>query len=160
MKVSSPYLDIKLKDYQIEFLKKKGFEEIEEYIRPHKKLFKLMTKDLEELFNFNKENEEKGIIIWMVIVILIGIPLSTAFSRMKEDSRIQKSLSNFSFMLGDHEVKLKNIAVVHQYKTTEIHSEVISSGILTAKEKRVLKKVVLGKIGKYAQVVVVFKYLL
>jgi len=59
-----------------------------------------------------------------------------------------------------HEVKLKNIAVVHQYKTTEIHSEVISSGILTAKEKRVLKKVVLGKIGKYAQVVVVFKYLL
>ena len=103
---------------------------------------------------------KKGIMIWMVIVILIGIPLSTAFSRMKEDSRIQKSLTNFSFMLGDHEVKLKNIAVVHQYKTTEIHSEVISSGILTAKEKRVLKKVVLGKIGKYAQVVVVFKYLL
>jgi hypothetical protein len=58
------FLDIKLKDYEKEFLEKIGFESIANYIKPHQLLFKIFTEDIEDLVQYEKEEKEKGIIIW------------------------------------------------------------------------------------------------
>jgi len=101
---------------------------------------------------------KKGIMIWMVIVILVSIPLYASFSKMKEDIRVQKTLSNLAFNVGEHDVKLTHIELVHRVKIDEVRCEVISSGILNKEEKIRLKEVILKSINKVAEVIVTFRY--
>jgi len=101
---------------------------------------------------------KKGIAIWLVIVAVVAIPLYTSFSKMKEDIHIQKRLSNLVFNVGEHDVKLTHIELIHRAKIDEIRCEVISSGILSTEEKVRLKEVILKNIGNVAEVVVTFRY--
>jgi len=101
---------------------------------------------------------KKGIMIWMVIVVLVAIPLYSSFSKMKEDIRIQKTLSNLAFNVGEHDVKLTHIELVHRTEIDEVRCEVISSGILSKEEKIHLKEVILKSINKMAEVIVTFRY--
>jgi len=103
---------------------------------------------------------KKGIVTWLSIVILVAIPLYSAFVKMKEDIRIQKTLSNISFNLGTHDVTLTHVRLVHQAKKDEIRCEVIATGILSKKEKHTLKETILKSIDKKAEVIVTFRYLL
>ena len=103
---------------------------------------------------------KKGILTWMGIVILVSMPLYSAFTKMEEDTHIQKMLSNLAFDVGKEHVKLTDIKLLHRYKTDEIRCEVISSGILNKKEKEELKKVILTKIGKNVEVTATFRYAL
>jgi hypothetical protein len=64
MQSNTFFLDIKLKDYEKEFLEKIGFEDIGILVKSHRKLFRWFVKDIEELINYNKEKNKKGIIIW------------------------------------------------------------------------------------------------
>ena len=101
---------------------------------------------------------KKGIFIWLIIVAIVAVPLYSSFSKMKEDIHIQKTLSNLAFSVGEHDVKLTHIELLHRDNIDEIRCEVISSGILTKKEKLRLKETVLKRIDKVAEVIVTFRY--
>ncbi len=101
---------------------------------------------------------KKGILTWALIVALVSIPLYNAFTQIEEDLKTQKTLSNLSFDLKEHTVKLTHVKLVHGKKMDEIHTEVISSGILSKKEKRILKETILKSLDKEAEVIVTFRY--
>lgn len=101
---------------------------------------------------------KKGIASWLLIVALVAVPLYASFRQMKEDIQVQKTLSNFSFNVGEHDVKLTHIELFHRMKKDEIRCEVISSGILKKEEKIRLKKIILKRISKEAEVIVTFRY--
>jgi len=103
---------------------------------------------------------KKGIATWFMIVAIVAIPLYSSFSKMQEDIYIQKILSNLSFNVGEHDVKLTHIELVHRGDSNEIRCEVISTGILSKEEKKRLKEVILKSIDKVADVIVTFRYLL
>jgi uncharacterized hydrophobic protein (TIGR00271 family) len=101
---------------------------------------------------------KKGIFTWLVIVALVAVPLYSSFSKMKEDIHIQKTLSNLAFNVGEHDVKLTHIELLHRGDIDEIRCEVISSGILKKDEKARLKNTILKSINKVAEVIVTFRY--
>jgi len=101
---------------------------------------------------------KKGIMTWMLIVALVSIPLYNAFKQMEEDIKTQKTLSNLVFDLKQHTVKLTHVRLIHGPKMDEIRTEVISSGILSKKEKQILKETILKSLNKEAEVVVTFRY--
>ena len=101
---------------------------------------------------------KKGLMTWLVIVSLVAIPLYSAFEQMKEDIKVQKILSNLTFSLEEHEVTLTHVKLIHQLKNNEIRCEVISSGILSKREKKTLKEAILKSIDKEAEVIVTFRY--
>lgn len=100
----------------------------------------------------------KGIMVWMLIVAVVAIPLYSSFSKMEEDIRIQKTLSNITFNVGVHDVKLTHIELFHRAKEDEIRCEVISTGILNKEEKIRLKEAILKSIHKKAKIIVTFRY--
>ena len=100
----------------------------------------------------------KGIITWLLIVAFVSIPLYSSFEKMKEDIHIQKTLSNLAFNVGEHDVKLTQIELLHRPKIDEIRCEVISTGILSKEEKLRLKEAILQSIHKKAEVIVTFRY--
>ncbi len=101
---------------------------------------------------------KKGIMIWMIIVAVVAMPLYSSFSKMQEDIKIQKILSNLAFKVGEQDVKLTHIELVHRVKIDEIRCEVIATGILAKEEKVLLKEAILKSIGKEAEVIVTFRY--
>ncbi len=101
---------------------------------------------------------KKGIMIWMIIVAVVAVPLYSSFEKMKADIGIQKTLSNVEFNVGKHEVKLIHVELLHRAKIDEIRCEVIASGILSKREKELLKEAILKSIGKKAEVIVTFRY--
>lgn len=101
---------------------------------------------------------KKGIIIWMFIVLIVSLPLYSSFTKMKEDIGLQKTLSNIEFSVGEHDVKLTHIELLHRKEIDEIRCEVIATGILSKKEKVRLKEAILKSIGKEVQVIVTFRY--
>lgn len=101
---------------------------------------------------------KKGILTWMLIVALVSIPLYKAFKQMEEDISTQRTLSNLTFDLKQHTVKLTHVKLIHRPKIDEIRTEVISSGILSKKEKKILKETILKSLDKEAEVIVTFRY--
>jgi uncharacterized hydrophobic protein (TIGR00271 family) len=101
---------------------------------------------------------KKGIAIWLFIVALVAIPLYSSFAKMAEDIDIQKRLSNIEINVGEHDVKLTHIELIHRGETDEIYCEVISTGILSKEEKLTLKEVILKTVAKKATVIVTFRY--
>jgi len=103
---------------------------------------------------------KKGIILWMGIVAVVSVPLYSSFQTMKEDIHIQKMLSNLEFSIGEHNIKLTKIELIHRRNSVEIHCEVISTGLLNNDEKRYLKEAILKSIDKKAKVIATFRYIL
>jgi len=101
---------------------------------------------------------KKGILTWLMIVALVAVPLYSSFAKMEEDITIQKILSNLAFNVGEHDVKLTHIELVHRRDSDEIRCEVISTGILSKTEKIRLKDAILKSIRKEAEVIVTFRY--
>ncbi len=100
----------------------------------------------------------KGILTWLMIVSLVFIPLYSAFTQMKEDNRAQRLLSNLAFNVGEHDIKLTHIQLMHKPKNDEIRCEVISTGILKQEEKVLLKETIQKSLGKEVEVIVTFRY--
>lgn len=100
----------------------------------------------------------KGIMTWLVIVAAVSVPLYKSFSKIQEDIKIQKTLSNISFTVGNEEIKLTHIKLIHRADIDEISCEVISSGRLNKEEKLQLKEAILKSIHKVAEVIVTFRY--
>ncbi len=101
---------------------------------------------------------KKGILTWLMIVSLVAIPLYSAFMQMEEDIQTQRLLSNLAFNVGEHDVELTHVRLIHGAKNDEIRCEVISSGILSKQEKKVLKEAILKSLDKEAEVIVTFRY--
>ena len=101
---------------------------------------------------------KKGITTWLLIVALVSIPLYNAFKQMEEDIKIQRTLSNLSFDLKQHTVQLTHVQLIHRPKIDEIRTEVISTGILSKEEKKILKEAILKSLDKEAEVIVTFRY--
>ncbi|MCP3849813.1 MAG: TIGR00341 family protein [Gammaproteobacteria bacterium] len=100
----------------------------------------------------------KGIMTWLLIASLVAIPLYSAFQQMKEDIKIQTTLSNLTLDLGKHKVRLDHIQLIHSKKSNALRCEVTSSGILTKEEKQMLKKSILSHINKDIDLIVSFRY--
>jgi len=101
---------------------------------------------------------KKGIFIWLIIVSLVAIPLYSSFKQMEEDIKMQRVLANLSFTLGEHEVRLTHVKLIHHPKKDEIRTEVVSTGILNKEEKKTLKEAILKSLDKEADVIVTFRY--
>jgi len=101
---------------------------------------------------------KKGVMTWLVIVLLISIPLYSSFEKMRENTAIQKQLTNIHFQLTEHEVTLTHIELVQHSETLEVRCEVIADGFLSHKEKKMLKEVISKTIGREVEVIVTFRY--
>jgi len=101
---------------------------------------------------------KKGIILWMGIVAVVSIPLYSSFHTMKGDIRVQKMLSNLELSIGEHDIQLKHIELIHRKDRDEIHCEVISTGLLSQEEKHMLKEAILKSVNKKADVITTFRY--
>ncbi|WP_373031172.1 DUF389 domain-containing protein [Sulfurovum sp.] len=101
---------------------------------------------------------KKGILIWMTIVAVVAIPLYSSFNKMQEDIRVQTILSNLAFSVGENDVKLLHIELVHRKNLNEVRCEVMATGILTKEEKLRLKEVIQKSIGKKVEVIATFRY--
>ena len=100
----------------------------------------------------------KGIFIWMSIAAVVSMPLYSSFEKMKEDIRVQTILSNLAFSVGEHDVRLTHIELVHLKHSNEVRCEVVSTGILKKEEKKHLKEVIQKSIGREIEVIVTFRY--
>ena len=103
---------------------------------------------------------KKGMFVWLMIVMLVSIPLYSSFRQMEEDIYLQRTLLNVNFDIGGHHVKLTHIELFHRAKKDEIHCEVLTTGVLRLKEKKILKNLILKKIDKEAVIIATFRYLL
>lgn len=101
---------------------------------------------------------KKGVVVWMVIVTIVAIPLYSSFQTMREDIRVQKSLSNTHFSVDGETIKLHNVELFHRESVDEVSCEVITSGRLTEEGKGALKLKIKELVGKEVDVVVTFKY--
>ena len=101
---------------------------------------------------------KKGIGVWLLIVALVAIPLYSSFSQMQEDISVRRTLSNLSFNVGEHDVKLTNIELLHKAEKDEIRCEVISSGVLSKEEQMRLKESITKSIHRDTEVVVTYRY--
>ena len=101
---------------------------------------------------------KKGILTWMTIVAIVAIPLYSSFNKMQEDIRVQTILSNLAFSVGENDVKLLYIELVHRKNLNEVRCEVMATGILTKEEKLRLKEVIEKSIGKKVEVIATFRY--
>jgi uncharacterized hydrophobic protein (TIGR00271 family) len=101
---------------------------------------------------------KKGVMTWLVIVLLISIPLYSSFKQMKIDTEIEKTLSNLTLNVGKHNVTLTHVKVVHHGEREKILCEVVSTGILESYEKKRLKEAILKSIHRNAEVIATFKY--
>jgi len=101
---------------------------------------------------------KKGILTWMTIVAIVAIPLYSSFNKMQEDIRVQTILSNLAFSVGENDVKLLHIELIHRKNLNEVRCEVMATGILTKEEKLRLKEVIQKSIGKKVEVIVTFRY--
>ena len=100
----------------------------------------------------------KGIITWFMIAVIVALPLYSSFEKMKENISIQKMLANVHFTLERQEVVLTHIRLIDHSPVPEVRCEVIASGLLTSKEKKLLKEVIEKTIGKKVDVIVTFRY--
>ncbi len=101
---------------------------------------------------------KKGVMIWVMIVAVVSIPLYSSFRQMKEDIEVQRTLTHLTFNVGSHEVTLDNVKILHHGDEEKVECEVISTGILSAEEKRRLKDAILKSIDKQAAVIVSYRY--
>ena len=101
---------------------------------------------------------KKGVMLWLLIVALISMPLYRSFRQMQEDIAIKRTLAHRSFRVGSHEVTLNNVRILHHGKAEEIACEVVSTGILSAEEKRRLKEAIAKAVGKAVEVIVSYRY--
>ena len=101
---------------------------------------------------------KKGILTWMAIMAVIALPLYSSFSKMQDDTNIKKTLSNLTFDVGEHVVKLEGIELLHIGDDDELHCEVITTGRLHKEEKMRLKKIILSKIKQKFDIIVTFRY--
>lgn len=101
---------------------------------------------------------KKGIVTWLIIVAIVSVPLYTSFEKMKEDISIQKMLANTTFFIGKNEVKLTDVKLIHKLEIERVNCEVISSGLLTKEEKKILKDEILKSVGKPVEIIVTFRY--
>jgi uncharacterized hydrophobic protein (TIGR00271 family) len=101
---------------------------------------------------------KKGILTWLLIVSLVAIPLYSAFKRMELDDKIQDRLSNLSFHLEEHEVRLTDVRLIHRPDKDIISCVVLASGILDKEEKKILKETILKSVDEEAEVIVAFRY--
>ena len=97
---------------------------------------------------------KRGLGYAVVLVTLVSIPLTLSFKQMKHDLEIQKRLSTFHVVIGEKNIYLREIEI----KGKEVDCEVIASDILSAKEKKMLKKMIAKRVGEKIQILVTFRY--
>ncbi len=101
---------------------------------------------------------KKGITIWLVIVLIVAVPLYSAFEQMKTSALLQQKLTNITFRLQQHDVTLTHIEVLPQTKGVEVRCEVIATGMLSSDEKRLLKEVIEKTAQIPVKVTATFRY--
>ena len=101
---------------------------------------------------------KKGVTIWLMIVLVVAVPLYSAFEQMKTNIFLQQKLTNVTFRLQKHDVTLTHIDVVPQTEGVEVRCEVIASGMLSAEEKQRLKEVIKNSVQMPVSVLVTFRY--
>jgi uncharacterized hydrophobic protein (TIGR00271 family) len=100
----------------------------------------------------------KGILVWLMITAVVSVPLYSAFEKMQLRTGLQQALGNASFILHQHCVVLTHIEPVQRADHLQIRCEVISDGYLTKAEKVLLKRKIMEKAGRDAEVIVTFRY--
>ncbi len=100
----------------------------------------------------------KGLVTWLIIVVLVAIPLSRSFMQMQENARIQNILTDTYFTVGKKRLELTQVEVLRHTGKPEIRCEVISSGVLTDADKAYLREVIAKSIGKEVEIIATFRY--
>ena len=100
----------------------------------------------------------KGVTVWLAIVFTVAVPLYSAFGTMREDIRIQSSLSNTHFLIEDETIQLTDVELYHRQGVDEIRCEAITSGRLSTAGEKALKGKIESLVGKEIDVVVTFRY--
>ena len=100
----------------------------------------------------------KGLATWLLIVGLVAIPLYSSFVQMEESVRIQGLLTDTYFTIGKNRLEMTHIEVLRRRDRPEIRCEVISSGVLSNRDKAYLKEMISKTLGKDVEIIATFRY--
>jgi len=101
---------------------------------------------------------KKGISYASILVLIVSIPLYISFDKMIEKVQVEQILSRFEHKIGDKEIYLQNIKLQKHGSKLEVRCEVISSDILSKKEKSLLKQKISDEVGENVEVLALFLY--
>ena len=101
---------------------------------------------------------KKGIVIWLGIVAIVAIPLYSSFEHMQKRTHIQDTLAHTVFVSSGKQMELRDIRLSEHTDVPEIHCEVISSGVLSDRDKSYLKAAIVKSIGQEVVVIATFRY--
>lgn len=101
---------------------------------------------------------KKGVTIWLLIVLIVAVPLYSAFEQMKSTISLQQKLTNITFRLQKHDVTLRHIEILPQAQGVEVRCEVIATGMLSADEKKMLKEVIEKTAKRKVNVIATIRY--
>jgi len=101
---------------------------------------------------------KKGISYASILVLIVSIPLYISFDKMIEKVQVEQILSRFEHKIGEKEIYLQNIKLQKHGSKLEVRCEVISSDILSKKEKSLLKQKISDEVGENVEVLALFLY--
>ena len=101
---------------------------------------------------------KKGITYAIILVSIVSIPLYISFDKMIKKVQVEQVLSRFEYKIGTKEITLQNITLQKRGAKLQVRCEVISSDILTKKEKSLLKNNISAKAGEEVEVLASFLY--
>ena len=101
---------------------------------------------------------KKGISYASILVLIVSIPLYISFDKMIEKVQVEQILSRFEHKIGEKEIYLQNIKLQKHGSKLEVRCEVISSDILSKKEKSLLKQKISNEVGENVEVLALFLY--
>jgi uncharacterized hydrophobic protein (TIGR00271 family) len=101
---------------------------------------------------------KKGLFIWLFIVAFIAIPLYTTFGQMRENAKIQNTLTHTYFSVGEKKLELSHVEILRHKGKLEVRCEVISDGVLADSDKEYLKDVIAKSVGKDIDIIATFRY--
>ena len=101
---------------------------------------------------------QKGLLVWLIIVIFVSIPLYSSFVKMQENVRLQHILADTYFTIDNKHLKLSDIEILYHKAKPQIRCEVISDKVLNDQDKAHLKDAISKRIGKDVEIMATFRY--
>ena len=101
---------------------------------------------------------KRGIAVWLPVVLLVSIPLYSAFHAMQQDWRIERELNRLTLQVGTQSVRLGAPHLIHRIGRDALRLEVIADTPLNDVQKRMLKEAIEKRIGKAVDMTVTYRY--
>ncbi len=101
---------------------------------------------------------KRGIAVWLPVVLLVSIPLYSAFHTMQQDWRIERELNRLMLQVGTQTVRLDAPHLIHRIGRDALRLDVVADAPLNDAQKQALKAAIEKRIGKAVDITVTYRY--